>query len=322
MRTWRGCTSSGPARPAPAPAPIPTGPHRAGRSTISVAAGRTTWISLGGAACSHRTAEAGRLRKVLDLCPNDRVALRRARLVGQLGQRDRVPQAAAERRWRCSPFGRRRRRRAPGEDRDPEDRDPEDLPARDRPRRGEGGEAGTERPGGRIGHDSSDRLHGLLGRSDNSCTRNYLLYVAIHGTRTRHLRRPPGRHQPPPADARPPRGGRARRPARPRRLRDRRAPPPRLPRLLAGGRARGDRRQDRADPPLERGDRAQLRRSGPRLPGLRRARPDLRRAGRDHGRTGLVHRVVPALRPGPRRLRRPLRREARPPAEDPRRQPT
>ena len=42
--------------------------------------------------------------------------------------------------------------------------------------------------------------------------------------------------------------------------------------------------------------RAQLGRPGPRLPGLRDARPALRRACRDHGRPRLVHRVVPALR--------------------------
>ena len=57
--------------------------------------------------------------------------------------------------------------------------------------------------------------------------------------------------------------------------------------------------------------RAQLRRPGPRLPGVRDARPALGRPRRDHGRPRLVHRVVPALRLRPRRLRRAVRREAR-----------
>ena len=69
-----------------------------------------------------------------------------------------------------------------------------------------------------------------------------------------------------------------------------------------------------ADPADERRHRAELGRPGPRLPGLRDARPDLRRARRDHGRARVVHRVVPAVRLRPRRLRRALRREARPAA--------
>ena len=73
----------------------------------------------------------------------------------------------------------------------------------------------------------------------------------------------------------------------------------------------GRRGADEADPAHERGQRAQLRRPGPRLPGLRDARPALGRPRRDHGRPRLVHRVVPALRLRPRRLRRALRREAR-----------
>ena len=60
--------------------------------------------------------------------------------------------------------------------------------------------------------------------------------------------------------------------------------------------------------------RAQLRRSGARLPGFRDARPAVGRSRRDHGRTRLVRRVVPALRLRPRRLRRAVRREARAPA--------
>ena len=71
------------------------------------------------------------------------------------------------------------------------------------------------------------------------------------------------------------------------------------------------RRAHRAHPPDQRRHRAQLRRPGPRLPGLRHPRPALRRPRRDHGRPRLVHRVVPALRLRPRRLRRAVRREAR-----------
>ena len=66
-----------------------------------------------------------------------------------------------------------------------------------------------------------------------------------------------------------------------------------------------------AHPPDQRGHRAQLGRPGARLPGLRHARPALRRSRGDHGRARLVHRVVPAVRLRPRRLRRAVRREAR-----------
>ena len=45
------------------------------------------------------------------------------------------------------------------------------------------------------------------------------------------------------------------------------------------------------------------------------------RAGGDHGRTRRVHRILPAVRLRPRRLRGPVRRKARSPARDPRRQP-
>ena len=107
------------------------------------------------------------------------------------------------------------------------------------------------------------------------------------------------------------RGDRARRPGRPRRLRRRRAPPPGLRRLGARGRARRRRRAHRAHPPDERGQRAQLGRPRARVPGLRDARPALGRPRGDHGRPRLVHRVVPAVRLRPRRLRRALRREAR-----------
>ena len=146
-------------------------------------------------------------------------------------------------------------------------------------------------------------------------------YALGHGTRSRHLRRSQLGHQPRAAHAQPHGGGPAGRPARPRRVRHRRAPPRGLPHLLAGHRAGGGGRHHRAHPPLERGHRAQLRRPGPRLPGLRRGRPALRRPRRDHGRPRLVHRVLPALRLRPQGLRRALRREARPAAEAARRRP-
>ena len=49
------------------------------------------------------------------------------------------------------------------------------------------------------------------------------------------------------------------------------------------------------------------------------ARPHLQRPRRDHGRARLVHRVVPALRLRPQRLRLAVRREARSAPQDPRR---
>ena len=98
---------------------------------------------------------------------------------------------------------------------------------------------------------------------------------------------------------------------RPRRLRRRRAPPPGLRRLgtcrgTGGGRGGDD--PDQAD---QRGQRAQLRRPGAGVRGVRDRRPALERPRRDHGRARLVHRVVPAVRLRPRRLRRAVRREAR-----------
>ena len=140
-------------------------------------------------------------------------------------------------------------------------------------------------------------------------------YRSRHGTWSRHLRRSQLGHQPRAAHAQPHGGGPAGRPARPRRVRHRRAPPRGLPHLLAGDRAGRGGRHHRADPPLQRGHRAELRRPGPRLPGLRRGRPALGRARGDHGRPRLVHRVLPALRLRPQGLRRPLRREARPAAD-------
>ena len=88
--------------------------------------------------------------------------------------------------------------------------------------------------------------------------------------------------------------------------------------LLAGGRPGGGRRAHRAHPPDQRGHRAQPRRPGARVRGVRHGRPAVGRPRRDHGRARLVHRVVPALRLRPRRLRRAVRRAARAAAEDPR----
>ena len=76
--------------------------------------------------------------------------------------------------------------------------------------------------------------------------------------------------------------------------------------------------RDEADPADERGHRPQLGRPRARLSGLRDHRSALGRSRRDHGRPRLVHRVVPALRLRPPRVRRALRREARAAAEAPR----
>ncbi len=94
-----------------------------------------------------------------------------------------------------------------------------------------------------------------------------------------------GRQIGPGAAASQPHGGdRARRPAWPRRLRRRRASPARLRGLGAGGRARRGGDADQDHPPDQRGQRALVRRSGARLPGVRHARSDLGRPRRDHGR--------------------------------------
>ena len=114
------------------------------------------------------------------------------------------------------------------------------------------------------------------------------------------------------APPRPARGDRARRSGRPRRLRGGRAPPARLRRVGARGGARRGGGANEPDPAHERRLRPELGRPDPRVPGLRDARPALGRPRRDHGRTRLVHRVLPALRARPARLRRPVRREARP----------
>ena len=70
-------------------------------------------------------------------------------------------------------------------------------------------------------------------------------------------------------------------------------------------------RQDDADPAHERRDRPQLGRPGPRVPGVLDRRPHLARPSGDHGRPRLLHRVVPAVRIRPPRLRPAVRTEAR-----------
>ena len=100
----------------------------------------------------------------------------------------------------------------------------------------------------------------------------------------------------------------------PRRLRCRRAPPARLRHLRAGGRPRRRRRAHGEDPADEHGDGPQHRRSRAGPGGVRHRRPPLGRTRRDHGRAWVVHRVVPAVRLRPGRLRLALRREARAPA--------
>lgn len=54
------------------------------------------------------------------------------------------------------------------------------------------------------------------------------------------------------------------------------------------------------------------------LPAVRNAGPHRQGSHRPHRRTRLVHRSVPAVRAGPRRLRLALRRETRAATEDPR----
>ena len=72
----------------------------------------------------------------------------------------------------------------------------------------------------------------------------------------------------------------------------------------------------RRHPAHERGDGAELRRSGAGVPGVRDGGPAVGRPGGDHGGAGLVHGVVSAVRLQPGRLRRPLRREAAAAAPD------
>ena len=112
----------------------------------------------------------------------------------------------------------------------------------------------------------------------------------------------------------------ARRPGRARRVRRRRAPPPRLRDCITARRARRHRPSHRADPAHQHrsGDRAVHRRPGQGVRGLHRRRPHLRRPSRDHRRARRLHRIVPTVRTRPRRLRRPVRGEARPaPATQP-----
>ena len=107
------------------------------------------------------------------------------------------------------------------------------------------------------------------------------------------------------------RGDRAGRPGRARRVRPRRASPARLCGLGAGGGAGRGRRAHQAHPADQRRHRAVLGRSGARLPAVRHARSAVGRPRRDHGRARLVHRILPAVRLRPRRLRRAVRRKAR-----------
>ena len=74
--------------------------------------------------------------------------------------------------------------------------------------------------------------------------------------------------------------------------------------LGAGGGARGGRGAHAAHPAHERGHGALVRRSGAGLSAVRHARLPVGRAGRDHGRARRLHRILPAVRLRPRRLRR------------------
>ena len=107
-------------------------------------------------------------------------------------------------------------------------------------------------------------------------------------------------------------------PRRPRRVRARRASSAGLRGVGAGGGLGRGGRAHQAHSLDERGHRAVVGRSGARLSAIRHPRSHLGRAGRNHGRTRLVHRVLPAVRLRPQRLRRAVRREARPPACNPR----
>ena len=119
------------------------------------------------------------------------------------------------------------------------------------------------------------------------------------------------------ADRTPAGGDRARRHLGPVLVRHRRAPPQGVLRLRAAGDSRGRGRAHVADPAGQRGHGAQRRRPGPGLPAVRHARPDLQGPHRPGRRARLVHRGLPVVRTGPRRLRHAVRREARPAAEDP-----
>ena len=82
--------------------------------------------------------------------------------------------------------------------------------------------------------------------------------------------------------------------------------------LPDAGRGRGARR-DRGphvpDPPGVGGHRAELGRPGPGVPAVLHAERPVRRPGRGHHRPRVEHRLVPAVRLRPRRLRAALRRE-------------
>ena len=79
------------------------------------------------------------------------------------------------------------------------------------------------------------------------------------------------------------------------------------------------RRTHRAHPARQRGQGAQRGRPGAGVPAVRDPGPDLEGAGRPRRGARLLHRGVPAVRPGPRRLRHAVQREARAAAADPRR---
>ena len=77
-------------------------------------------------------------------------------------------------------------------------------------------------------------------------------------------------------------------------------------------------RAHQAHPPDQRRHRAVVGRPGTRLSAIRHPRSALGRPGGDHRRARLVHRILSALRLQPRRLRSPVRREARTSARHPR----
>ena len=144
-------------------------------------------------------------------------------------------------------------------------------------------------------------------------------------TRSRHLRRrhprrigrPPQRRADDPQRRRP---GGARRRGGTVVLRGGGAPSPRVRRLEPRDRARRRRCADRQHPSGHRGDGPLQRRSGARVRAVRDARRDLGRSRRGDPRTRLVHRVLPAVRLRPPRLRGAVRGEARAVLATPRRE--
>jgi hypothetical protein len=149
------------------PSPIDTGPQRAGRSTISVAAGRVTWISRGGAACPIgpqkllvwgkfltlvRTTSYRSAVHAWSACSVSVTAYRRPLGATMLPLTVLVVAGDDAHAARIAA--------------------PTICPSATSRRRG-GREAGRGTPG-RIGDDSTGGLHGLSG-VESSCTRNYLL---------------------------------------------------------------------------------------------------------------------------------------------------